>query len=375
MASLEQSLNVLERQRQALVDAYVNSAWELFKSLSPSDWWNDAVTQGVGAYVTERQVAFVKAMRRLGIQYADIMLGMVNVPSDGQIPEYVVTRNDTDPWKVSVRPVESYRELAVRDPSIRPKAWDNLDRYVQSAVDEWLDAALGRLKTTADTDAQLSMTRSVLERYKGSGILRYRRVIHPELSQTGSCGLCVVASDRLYSVADLLPLHSNCKCGVMPVTEDSDPGSGLSQSDLNRVYRKAWDALSDKRRKELEDAGFTYTTFGSDLMQVSVRTTVNKELGPVLERDEGELNRVPDEDSSEWRTPDREMTLEQERRMLKRALEFDKHYQEVYDTNKEVSFRYDGRTYRFKPSDRLEQAWAYHRRLISNLRLSLGLAA
>lgn len=133
--------------------------------------------------------------------------------------------------------------------------------------------------------------------------------------------------------------------------------------------------MSDKRRVELEASGFTYTTFGRDLMQVNVRTTVNKELGPVLERDEGGLNRVPDEDSSAWRTPDREMTLEQERRMLDRALAFEPYYQKVYDTGEPVSFRYDGRTYTFKPSNHLEQAWAYHRRLISNLRLSLGLAA
>jgi hypothetical protein len=38
----------------------------------------------------------------------------------------------------------------------------------------------------------------------------YRRVIHPELSKSGTCGLCVAAADRIYYVDDLMPIHTNC---------------------------------------------------------------------------------------------------------------------------------------------------------------------
>lgn len=375
MASVEKTLNALEKQRQALVDAYVQSAWKMFKSMSPADWWNDAVTQGVSAYVVQKQMAFVKAMRRLGISYADIMLGLVNKPVSGEIPEYIVTRNNTDPWAVALRPVNAYRHLAVADPSIAPLAWDNLADDVQRAVDSWFDAALEQLQDNADTDGQIGVTRAALERFSGSGVTKFRRVIHPELSKTGTCGLCVVASDRLYNVGDLLPLHSNCKCGVVPVTERSDPGSGLSQSDLDKVYKKAWDALSDKRRQKLIDLGQSYTTYGKDLMKVSVRYKTDSEIGPVLERDEGTLNTVPSRGSEEWKTPDRKMTENQLKRMYDRALAFEPMYQQVYDTGKPVSFRYDGRTYTFKPSNHLNQAWVFHRSLISNLRVSLGMAA
>ena len=375
LADVEATLNALMRQRQALVDEYIQRAWTMFRSMSPADWWNDAVTQGVGAYIAEQQIAFVKRMRSLAISYADIMLGLVNVTPDGQIPEYVVTRDNTDPWKVAVRPVESYRDLAVRDPTIRPDAWDGLDEKVRSAVDDWLDAALGRLTDTAETDGQLASTHSTIERYKSSGVTRYRRVVHPELSRTGSCGLCVVASDRLYSVAALLPLHSNCKCGVMPVTDDSDPGSGLSGKDLDRIYRKAWESLSDKRREELEAQGFTYTTYGRDLMNVRVTYATNGEIGPVVSREDAEVRDVPDRGSSEWHTPDREMTEQQMHRMYERAVAFDAMYRKVYETGQDVSFRYDGHTYRFKPSNHLKQAWDYHRRLLNSLRVTLGLAA
>ena len=91
MADMTQALTVMERQRQALVDAYVQRAWNMWKSLDPADWWNDAITQGVSAWITQNQIAFIKAMRHLGVSYADVMLGMVNMPSDGQIPEYIVT--------------------------------------------------------------------------------------------------------------------------------------------------------------------------------------------------------------------------------------------------------------------------------------------
>lgn len=375
LPELESVLNVMERQRQALVDEYIQRAWTMFKSMTPADWWNDAVTEGVGAYVTEQQMAFIRRMRRLAISYADIMLGLVNISPDGQIPEYVVTRDNTDPWSVAVRPVSEYRHMATRDPTIRPLAWDNLEDKVQTAVDEWLDAAFGKVQDTARTDGQLASTHATLDRFKDSGVTMYRRVIHPELSRSGTCGLCVVASDRLYSIASLLPLHSNCHCGVIPVTESSDPGSGLTQSDLNRVYKAAWNALSDKRRKELEAQGFTYTTYGRDLMNVRVNYTVNGEIGPVMARaDTGERN-VPSRQGVEWHTPDREMTERQLQRMYDRAVAFDAHYRKVYETGQPDSFRYGGRTYTFRPSNHLEQAWAYHSRLMMSLRTTLGLAA
>jgi hypothetical protein len=80
-------------------------------------------------------------------------------------------------------------------------------------------------------------------------ITGYRRVIHPEVIATGStapgpvCGLCVVASDRLYKRADLLELHALCRCSVAPVVGeaggDGDPGSAINGLDLNRIYTEA----------------------------------------------------------------------------------------------------------------------------------------
>lgn len=377
MADIDNVMSTLERQRQALVDEYVRRAWKMWQSLTPQDWWNDAVTQGVAAQITQTQMAFVRQMRRLGISYANIMLGMVldGESAYSQIPEYIVVRDNTDPWKVSVRPADEYRRLAVRDPSIRPKAWEGLDDAVENVVNDWLDAARNRLADNAETDGSLALARATVEQYRNNGVTRYRRVIHPELSKSGTCGLCIVAANNVYSTAALMPMHDRCKCGVAPIVGDDDPGLRLNQDDLERIYRAAYEAASDERRQWLNDRGFDYSTFAKDLANLRVTVTNHSELGPILTRETAGEKSVPDYDAPEWHTPDREMTSEQMRRMYDRATYFDTMYRQVHDTGEPVTFRYGGRTYTFKPGAHFNQAWEYQRSLLRSLAASLGLAA
>lgn len=70
-------------------------------------------------------------------------------------------------------------------------------------------------------------------------IIGYRRVIHPELSRGGTCGMCIAAADRLYKVSELMPIHAHCKCTVAAVTEDHDPADEANSVDLNRLYKDA----------------------------------------------------------------------------------------------------------------------------------------
>ncbi|TGB37883.1 hypothetical protein [Mycolicibacterium peregrinum] len=70
-------------------------------------------------------------------------------------------------------------------------------------------------------------------------IIGYRRVIHPELSYGGTCGMCIAASDRIYYVAELLPIHAHCKCTIAAITEDYDPADDLNAVDLNQLYKDA----------------------------------------------------------------------------------------------------------------------------------------
>ncbi|WP_165611120.1 ADP-ribosyltransferase [Mycolicibacterium conceptionense] len=70
-------------------------------------------------------------------------------------------------------------------------------------------------------------------------VIGYRRIIHPELSRTGTCGMCIAASDRIYTVGKLLPIHDKCKCTIAAVTEDYDPADDLNTVDLAQLYKDA----------------------------------------------------------------------------------------------------------------------------------------
>lgn len=114
------AVQALDDQRLKLVDEFVRRAWNMWRSLTPSDWWNDAVAEGAAAYVTQQHIAFVKAMRQQGISYADTMLRLAGVNGLGEIPQYEVVRANTDPWQVAMRVADEYRTQAVKNPGIRP---------------------------------------------------------------------------------------------------------------------------------------------------------------------------------------------------------------------------------------------------------------
>lgn len=72
----------------------------------------------------------------------------------------------------------------------------------------------------------------------------FRRVVHPELSKSGSCGLCVVASTMRYTKRDLMPIHANCKCEVAEIYKfddgtEFDPGHQINLEDLGAFYDAA----------------------------------------------------------------------------------------------------------------------------------------
>lgn len=104
-------------------------------------------------------------------------------------------------------------------------------------------AAVVRVRSVADMDVQLAdraQTQAVYASAADRGtVTGYRRVIHPELSRGGSCGLCIAASDRLYGVREPKPIHGRCHCTTLPVLDGADPGSVLNTADLRRLYKEA----------------------------------------------------------------------------------------------------------------------------------------
>jgi hypothetical protein len=95
----------------------------------------------------------------------------------------------------------------------------------------------------------------------------YRRILRPEKSKYGPCGLCVVAADRKYHKGDLLELHNGCVCDTAEITEDNDPGLSLNREDLDAIY------------------GAAGSMYAEDLQRTRVVVRENGELGPILVRD------------------------------------------------------------------------------------------
>ena len=77
--TLEVASNALQSSRQRLVNEYVRLARTMWLSLTPADWWNDAVTYGAAARLALLELALIGQVRRLGISYADQTLRMVGV--------------------------------------------------------------------------------------------------------------------------------------------------------------------------------------------------------------------------------------------------------------------------------------------------------
>lgn len=152
-------------------------------------------------------------------------------------------------------------------------------RHVANGLDDGSARrrAAERAKLLADDDLSLAAREVSRQAFtRTNGVTGYRRIIRPELSNGGTCGLCVAASDRLYGRGDLLPIHARCNCTVLPVLGAVDPGKGLNDDELAELYRRA--------------GGNTV----AQLKRARVTVREHGELGPVL-REPGDHFRGPDE--------------------------------------------------------------------------------
>jgi hypothetical protein len=137
--------------------------------------------------------------------------------------------------------------------------------------------ALVRLEAASRTDVTLAVRaqyQAALTAGRAVQAEGWRRILRPELSQSGPCGLCVVAADRIYKQKDLLPLHNRCVCEVLPILNGLDPGLFLNRDDLARIYDAAGGTGGEVIRGGRR--------FSGRLQETRVALTEHGELGPVL---------------------------------------------------------------------------------------------
>jgi len=114
--------------------------------------------------------------------------------------------------------------------------------------------SLSRLEKLTDDNMMLAQRLAEMEALNQAHdldqtITGYRRVVHPELSRGGACGMCIVASDRKYYITDLKPIHARCNCTVAAITTDFDPGEQANSVDLSRFYEEAGSNYSQYLKK------------------------------------------------------------------------------------------------------------------------------
>lgn len=201
--------------------------------------------------------AVARSTSRLSAASADAYMTRILGATIGGSPRPAGVISINDPLRVGVRDWSSvYGRVA-----------DTVRLQVArgASLDQAVTMGLQRADTMVRWDSGLARREQWRQSLAANPqAIGWRRVIHPELSREGTCGLCIAAADRIYSIATLAPLHGKCHCTVAPVTRTTDPGGTLNDEDLKRVYESA------------------SSTYAADLKRVRYNVQQHGELGPVL---------------------------------------------------------------------------------------------
>lgn len=238
-------------QQAALEDRAVAQVVGLFEGF---DGWDDhdAITR-----VADRAGQTVRASAQASASLADAYLTRVLTETLGGAPRTAGVFRVVEPLRADVRTWGSiYGRVA---DTVR------FERSRGRSLEEAVAIGLDRADAMVQTDLSLARRNQYQRSLTGNPKVKsYRRVIHPELSKSGTCGLCIAAADRRYNREELMPLHARCKCTVAPITAAGDPGGTLNDRDLAAVY-----SSSD-------------STSAADLKRVRYQVEEHGELGPVL---------------------------------------------------------------------------------------------
>jgi hypothetical protein len=344
----------------------VRDAWGMWSTLTPSDWWNDGVTQGFASNLAYRDIVRTQALRRFGQSTGTQTLKLLGSGKVDPVDlSWAPTRANTDPWKVALKPVEQYRHMAMQSPDVKPLTFPKPTEADWKLVNSWLDSAQNRLETVTDADAVRAGEDGMRSTYKRAGVTYYRRVIHPELSKTGTCGLCAVAATQVYKISSPKPMHDRCHCTVMPILGDHDPGAYLNNLDLNKLYRKAGG------------------TDAEGLYKLRVQVTQHGELGPVLNehghtaRDTGYKADSPTQkfNQAHYKQPDRDTARMELESMLERSERLVKIMRMVDESGQSDRLVLDDDELNIRPSKSLKTAIRYQLQFAKQLRAMLHMAA
>jgi hypothetical protein len=261
MASIQRLQSASDRhvgQRESILIELLKLILGLWSGF---DRWDDEnALNGMVARTATLVSSATTRTRRAQRSYLSSVLADYGVDTRG-LPTLVDSypRANTDALEVYRRPVEQF-------------IWK---RRNGGTLAESEEAFQERLRKIAEADVLAAEREESLLVYNATPeIIGHRRIIHPEKSRSGTCGLCIVAATQFYKKDELLPLHNGCWCDTAPITATSDPGLHLNADDLKAIYAAAG------------------STAAEDLKNTRVAIKENGELGPVLVR-EGQNFKTP----------------------------------------------------------------------------------
>lgn len=244
---------------EALTTSAVSQAlheWSRF-----TRWYNDEAVAALAASLAQVSQQQQQQMAGAAAAYVAAVTSLMGVPGipAPQVP-FTVIRNGVPSTLVHTRPAEAYRRAVA----------------LGATHAEALAKAGIRAQGVMGSDLTLQQREAERMTMERAGVTGYRRIIRPEMSKSGTCGLCIAAADRIYSTGELMPIHPpSCNCTVMPIVGDADPGLRLNQDDIGQLYA---------------DAG---STAAAALARTRYTVNTHGEYGPVLTR-QGDSFRGPD---------------------------------------------------------------------------------
>lgn len=233
-----------EALKTAAAEAAI-AAWTAF-----DDWYDMSAVAALATELSKLSLHNQQTTAGLSTGYVGMVSAVAGAkPSSLPRHPHTPVRFGADMKTVHTRPAQVYLRAVALGASHR----EALNRAGRRAADTMISDI-----TLEDRQAQQRMLDQL-------GIVTFRRIIRPELSVSGTCGLCIAAADRVYKTGDLMPLHPpTCKCIVMPVIGDDDPGFEMNTVDVEQLY---------------EDAG---SNKAADLKRTRYQVEQHGELGPVL---------------------------------------------------------------------------------------------
>lgn len=222
-AQYQQIVDAQAASRQNLTDMATGYASQQTEGFT--NWYNDAAVATWALALASVIQSIQRQMAALTDAYlaqlTSTMTGRPVAPVGGI--DITGLRKDTTAPQVYKRVAEQYRYAVSTGADIKAAT----------------DKAVQRADILADTDVMLANQGQARKFMVVRHVAGYRRIIHPEQSRSGTCGLCIAASQNLYHRDQLMPLHGRCKCTMAPVINGVDPGDILNRSDLDALYKQA----------------------------------------------------------------------------------------------------------------------------------------